>query len=546
MSEQQPDLAAGVGVEDVPDAGMLGGRVGDTAVLLARVGGGPGGPEFVAWDATCTHAGASLPGGLRRGDLVHCPFHHACFSLRTGEAVLAPAFAPLGRWDVAVADGRVRVLGRAVGPAPGQVAPGAGATGAGAAGPGEAGPGATGTTSATVVNSRGVRRVVVVGGGAAGYAAVERLRRVGYDGQLTLVSREPQVPVDRTKLSKGYLGGQAGSDGLPLAPQDWYAAADVDLRLGAEVAALDLAGHAVRLADGTALPFDALVLATGAEPSRPDLPGFDRPEVQLLRTVADADAVIAAVLAAGNGPAPGGVVVLGAGFIGLETAAAVRDRGVEVTVVSRPGEPLAAALGEDLGGLVRSVHVEHGVRFVSGTAASWDGSALRLADGTAVAGSVLVVGAGVRPRTALAEAAGLAVDDGILVDAFGETSAPGVFAAGDVARFPDPATHSPIRVEHWAVAGRAGALAAENLLGAGRPLDEPPFFWSKHFDLNIRFSGYAGPVGAGGASAAVEGSLADRDAVVRYSVGGRVAAVATVGRDHECLELEDAFRPARS
>lgn len=523
MSEdEEPDLAAGVAVDDLPDGGMLGGRVGDDDVLLARLGGGPEAPEIVAWDAKCTHVGASLPSGLRRGDLVHCPFHHACFSLRTGEAVFAPAFAPLGRWEVAVADGRVRVLGRAAAPAPGQVA------------------------AVTVVNGRGVRRVVVVGGGAAGYAAVERLRRVGYDGALTLVSREPQVPVDRTKLSKGYLGGQAGRDGLPLAPADWYADSDVDLRLGAEVTSLDLAGHTVLLADGAELAFDALVLATGAEPSRPDLPGFDRPDVHLLRTVADADAVIAAVLGAGAAAGPGGVVVFGAGFIGLETAAAVRDRDVEVTVVSLPGEPLAASLGDDLGGLVRSVHVEHGVRFVSGTAASWDGSALHLEDGTAVAGSVLVVGAGVRPRTALAEAAGLEVDDGILVDAFGETSVPGVFAAGDVARFPDPATGAPIRVEHWAVAGRAGALAAENLLGAGHRLDEPPFFWSKHFDLNIRFSGYAGPVGPDGASAVVEGSLADRDAVVRYSVDGRVAAVATVGRDHECLELEDAFRPAPS
>lgn len=516
MSEEEaPDLAAGVAVDDLPEAGMLGGRVGDDDVLLARVGGGPGAPEIVAWDAKCTHVGASLPSGLRRGDLVHCPFHHACFSLRTGEAVFAPAFAPLGRWDVEVADGRVRVVGRAAAPAPRQVE-----------------------------NTRGVRRVVVIGGGAAGYAAVERLRRVGYDGALTLVSREPQVPVDRTKLSKAYLGGQADRDGLPLAPADWYADADVDLRLGVEVASVDPAGHTVLLADGTALAFDALLLATGAEPSRPELPGFDRPDVHLLRTVADADAVIAAALGA-KADAAGGVVVLGAGFIGLETAAAMRDRGVEVTVVSLPGEPLAASLGDALGGLVRSVHVEHGVRFVSGTAASWDGSALRLEDGTAVPGSVLVVGAGVRPRTALAEAAGLAVDNGILVDAFGETAVPGVFAAGDVARFPDPATGSPIRVEHWAVAGRAGALAAENLLGAGRPLDEPPFFWSKHFDLNIRFSGYAGPVGPDGATAVVEGSLADRDAVVRYTVAGRLAAVATVGRDHECLEIEDAqLRPS--
>jgi NADPH-dependent 2,4-dienoyl-CoA reductase/sulfur reductase-like enzyme/nitrite reductase/ring-hydroxylating ferredoxin subunit len=513
MSDSEPtDLTAGVALADLDADGMVGGRVGDADVLLARVG-----DEIVAWDAKCTHVGAALPTGLRRGDRVHCPFHHACFSLRTGEAIFAPAFAPLKRWEVAVADGRVRVLDRA----PQPVAPG------------------------KVTNSRGVRRVVVIGGGAAGYATVERLRRVGYDGELTLVTAEPQLPVDRTKLSKGYLGGQAGPDGLPLAPASWYADAGIDVRLSTEVTALDTVGRLVHLADGTTVAFDAAVLATGASPNRPDLPGFDRPDVHLLRTVADADAIIAAA----EGVGPRGVVVLGAGFIGLETASAMRDRGVEVTVVMKDHVPLAGILGDELGRLVHSVHAEHGVRFVQGSAASWDGSALELAYASSVPGSLLVVGAGVRPRTELAEAAGLAVDDGILVDRFGETSVPGIFAAGDVARFPDPDGGAPIRVEHWAVAGRAGALAAVNLLGAGQPMDEPPFFWSKHFDLNIRYSGHAGSVGpddagAAGATAAVEGSLTDRDAVVRYSVDGRLAAVATVGRDRECLEIEDSMRPA--
>lgn len=522
MSEQDgPDLAAGIPLTDIGVDVVLGGKVGDDDVFLAWVESSRGtDAELVAYDAACTHLQASLPDGIRVGDTVRCPFHHACFSLRTGEAVWAPAFAPLRRWAVEIADGRVRVLpGSAVAAVPGQA-------------------GAEQVEPEQVENSRGVERVVIVGGGAAGYATAERLRRVGYRGAVTLVSAERYLPIDRTKLSKGYLAGQAGPEGLPLSEPDWYEANAIDTRLGATADGIDLAAHEVSLAGGERLPFDALVLATGATPVRPELPGFDRPDVHLLRSVSDADAIIKAA-----GPA-GRVVVLGSGFIGLETAAALRQRGVEVTVVSRSPVPLAAVLGSELGALVRSVHEEKGVRFVTGEAASWDGSALSLADGATVEGAALVVGLGVEPVTALAEAAGLEVDNGIVVDARGETAHAGVFAAGDAARFPDPRTGEPIRVEHWAVAGRAGALAAINLLGGDEALAEPPFFWSRHFDLNIRFAGYAGQVGDGGASADVEGSLADRDATVRYTVDGRLAAVATVGRDRESLSLEDGLREA--
>lgn len=538
MAEDR-DLAAGVPLEDVPRDGVLGGVVGDDPVMLARVPddhrpgeAGPGrhgtgglgtGERVVAWDAKCTHVGASLPTGLRVGTQVHCPFHHACFSLRTGEALLAPAFAPLRGWEVVVADGLVRVLPHAPAPAPAD----------------------------TVDDVRGVRRVVVAGGGAAGYGAVERLRRAGWDGELTLVSAEPHLPVDRTKLSKGYLGGQAGADGLPMTPASWYGDHDVTTLLGTGVDRIDLAEHLVS-AGGRELPWDALVLATGAEPVRPGLPGFDGPGVHVLRSVADADGIIAAAGRAGG--SGGRVVVLGSGFIGLETAAAMRDRGVDVTVVGLDEVPLAGVVGAELGELVRRVHEEHGVRFAVGKAAGWDGSALRLEDGTRVEGSALVLGLGVRPRTALAEAAGLAVDDGILVDAYGETAHAGVFAAGDVARFPDARTGAPIRVEHWAVAGRAGAWAAVNALGGEQAMTEPPYFWSKHYDLNIRFAGHVGPVAhgptgsggsggsGGGAEATVEGSLADRSATIRYREGGRLAAVATVGRDDECLVVEDELR----
>jgi len=507
------DLVRGVAVADIPDGGLLGGTVGGEAVMLARWTDDAGRVQISALDATCTHNGAALPNGIRTGNRVHCPFHHACFDLRTGEAELQPAYLPLRQWHVRVADGIAHVSAAAPAGAP------AGTTGP-VPGPAE-----------RVDNTRGVRRVVVLGGGAAGFAAVERLRRVGYDADVTLLSAEPHVPVDRTKLSKAYLSGQAGAEALPLLPESWYADHGVGLRLSTRAAAIDLAGHSVTLADASSVPFDALVLATGAEPKRPSVPGFDRPDVFVLRSVADADAIIAAAGVARR------IVVLGSGFVGLETAAAMRDRGIEVTVVSPQPVPLVAQIGEDLGHLVHAVHVGHGVGFRTGTAAAWTGEELQLEDGTAVPADAVVLGMGVVPRSQLAEAAGLAVDDGVLVDGYGETAYAGVFAAGDVARFPDPLTGRPIRVEHWAQAERAGALAAINLLGGAQPSIEPPYFWSRHWTLNIRYAGHAEST----RDAAIDGSITERDAVVRYSEGGRVTAVAGVGRDREVLQLEDSL-----
>ncbi|SEP76848.1 FAD-dependent oxidoreductase [Microlunatus flavus] len=513
MPDDAPDLTAGVSLADFGPDGLLAGKVGDADVLLAVWTDGLGLAQVSALDAACTHRGAPLGNGRRVGDAVVCPFHHACFDLRTGEATQAPAFAPLKRWSVSVDGDRVTVAAEPE-PAPG--------------------------TPLRVDDDRGVGRVVVVGGGAAGFAAVERLRRTGYDGSLAMVSTEPGLPLDRTELSKNYLSGAKQAGDLPLLPADWYAAHDVETHLGVTATALDLAERVVSLDDGTELGYDALVLATGAAPVRPNLPGFDREDVHLLRTQADADGILAAVEAAGEGVR---VVVVGLGFIGLEVAAALRQREVDVTVVG-PGEvPMTSQLGEDLGRVLRSLHEENGTRFVDGRAAGWDGSALQLEDGTVVAGDLLVVGVGVEPRTGLAEAAGLEVDDGVLVDATFETAVRGVFAVGDIARFPDPVTGRPIRVEHWAQAQRSGALAAMNLLGAQEPLGEPPFYWTMQFGKSFRLSGHAESLEGGEA----DGSAADRSLLVTFREEGRVVAAAGLGRDADLLRVEDEElrRPTR-
>lgn len=534
-----PDLTRGVRLGDLPLDGVLAGALGTgedaEQVLLTRYtdDGDPEGPVRVsAVSATCTHVGAPLAKGLRTGNLVRCPFHHACFDLRSGEALLAPAYEPLTRYAVEVTgegdDAVVRVTGPADGPAPGPEAA------------------ATRTEGA-------LRRIVVVGGGAAGFAAVERLRREGYDGELVLVSAEPHAPIDRTQLSKFYLAGAKPADALPLLDQDWYADHGVELRLGTRATVLDAEQRRLSLEgpDGavTLLAYQSLLLAPGSEPVRPDLPGLRGDDVHVLRSLADADALLAAV---GEAPEGRTAVVLGAGFIGLEAAAVLREKGVDVTVVSTSGVPLARQMGEDVGRAVRAAHEGEGVRFVTGRAARWSGGVLELEDGSRAPAQgradLLVVGVGVTPRLDLAKSADLALvpeseGGGVVVDARGRTSADGVWAAGDIAAWPDATTGRRRRVEHWAQAQRQGAAAALDLLsrGAGEELEEPAFFWTKQFSRQYRLAGDVPDLSAeGGGTAEVDGSLAHGDAVVRYrDADGRVTAVAGVGRDLEVLRLEE-------
>ena len=509
MTDDTLDLTTGVDLADIPADGLLAGKVGDADVMLARWTDDAGRPQVTALDAACTHRGAPLPNGLRVDDTVVCPFHHACFDLRSGEAVSAPAIAPLRAWAVSVDGDRVRVTATPE-PAP--------------------------LPATRVDNDRGVTRVVVVGGGAGGFAAVERLRRVGYDGALALVSAEAGLPLDRPELSKGYLSGGKQAGDLPLLPAAWYGEHDVETHLGVAATGLDLAERFVTLADGTTLAYDALVLATGAEPVRPDLPGLDRADAFVLRTQEDADAIVAA----SEGRR---VVVVGSGFIGLEVAAALRQRELDVTVVAPGAVPMARQLGEDLGRVLRTLHEEHGTRFVEGRAAAWDGRALVLEDGRRVEADVLVVGLGVEPRTGLAEAAGLTVDDGVLVDATFETSVRGVFAVGDIARYPDPLTGRPVRVEHWAQAERSGALAAVNLLGGQQAITEPAFYWTQRLGKSFRVSGHAESLADGQA----DGSAAEQKLLVTFRDDGRVVAAAGLGRDQDLLAVEDADlrQPAR-
>ena len=485
MAEQQgpppgPDLAAGIAAADVTDGGMIAGHVGEEAVLLARRG-----EEWFAIGASCSHYGGPLAQGLMVGDTVRCPWHHACFDLRTGRMLRMPALYDLPCWHVEQSGDRVRVAGKREPPE-------------------------------VPALSGAPRRVVIVGAGAAGNAAAETLRREGFDGSITMVDGDPDAPYDRPNLSKDYLAGNAPEEWIPLHPASFYVEHRIEITR-ARARAIDAGGGAVELEDGRRLAFDALLLATGAEPNRLGIPSEG--EVHYLRTLADSRAIIRA--AEGRRRA----AVLGASFIGLEVAASLRARGLEVHVIAPDALPLERILGPELGRAIQAEHEANGVRFHLGEKpARVEQGAVVLESGGRVEADLVVAGIGVKPRLELADSAGLAQDRGVTVNAYLETSVPGIYAAGDIARWPDPHSGQPIRVEHWVVAERQGQAAARNILGRRERFDAVPFFWSLHFGLDVDYTGHAERWDR----IEVAGDIGARDAQVLYRAGGRVLAVATV------------------
>jgi NADPH-dependent 2,4-dienoyl-CoA reductase/sulfur reductase-like enzyme/nitrite reductase/ring-hydroxylating ferredoxin subunit len=491
-----PDLANGVAADFAGD--RLLGHVGDQEVLLVRSG-----PVIFAVDAHCSHYHGPLADGLVVGASIRCPWHHACFDLRTGEATRAPALSPLSVWRVDHEGERIFVRQKREQP----VARGKGPV-------------------------DDPDRIVIVGGGAAGFAAAEMLRRQEFRGEVVMLSDDAGAPVDRPNLSKDYLAGSAPEDWLPLRPDSFYPDAGIELRLGSHVTSIDIEARQVVLAGGGSLGYDRLLLATGAEPVRLPIPGADQPHVHTLRSLADCRAVIDDAKGARR------AIVIGASFIGLEAAAALRARDIEIHVVAPERRLMERILGPEMGDFVRMLHEEHGVIFHLGdTVAAIEGNVARLMSGGSLQADFVVVGVGVRPRLALAEQAGLKLDRGVVVDAHLETSVPGIYAAGDIARWPDPRSGENIRVEHWVVAERQGQTAARNMLGQREAFDAVPFFWSQHYDVPINYVGHAEKWD----EIVVDGDIASRDCLLRYRNKGKVLAVASIYRDLASLQAELAM-----
>jgi NADPH-dependent 2,4-dienoyl-CoA reductase/sulfur reductase-like enzyme/nitrite reductase/ring-hydroxylating ferredoxin subunit len=494
-----PDLTLGVAADTIADGKMLLGHVDEHPVLLARRGS-----TFFAIGATCTHYGGPLAKGLMVEDTVRCPWHHACFSLMTGEALHAPALNPVACWSTELVKDRVFVRAK--------VAP----------------------TQAVrfTPDSGSPQNIVIIGGGAAGFAAAEMLRRRHFPGSIVMLSDDDTAPVDRPNLSKDYLAGNAPEEWVPLRADAFYAEQNIDLRLRTTVTEIDVRGREVALDNGRKLAYDRLLLATGAEPVRLPLPGMELSHVYTLRTLRDCRAIIASAATARR------AVVMGASFIGLEVAASLRARDIEVHVVAPEKRPMGRILGPQMGDFVRSLHEKHGVIFhLEDTATAIDPRQVTLKSGGTINADLVIVGVGVRPRLTLAEKAGLATDRGVTVNEYLETSVPDIFAAGDIARWPDPHSGTAIRVEHWVVAQRQGQTAAVNMLGGRQKFVSVPFFWSQHYDVPINYVGHA----EAWDDLAIDGDIEGRDCVLRYRRKGQVLAVASIHRDTDSLMAEAAM-----
>ena len=503
MSEPAPpkgvDFAAGISLDQLADGIPVEGHFAGEPVLLVRHG-----VQVSAIGARCSHYGAPLEDGLAVGDTVHCPWHHASFSLGSGEALNPPALNSLPCFQVERVGSQVFVRGKR-GPLPTR-------------------------TPASSPSS-----IVIVGTGAAGSAAAEMLRREGYSGPITLVGAEAGLPCDRPNLSKDFLAGNAPEEWVWLRSQEFYAQQRIDLRTSTRVMGIDVQARKLELQGGDALPFGALLLATGAQPRRLPVPGANLDHVLTLRSVADSRALIERAKTARA------AVVIGAGFIGLEVAASLRTRGLQVQVVAPDARPLERILGAELADMIRAIHESHGIVFHLGQKpVAINATQVILTNGTALTADLVVMGTGVTPETDLAEKAGLQLDRGVKVNPYLETSVAGIFAAGDIARWPDPHSGACIRVEHWAVAQRQGQTAARNMLGARERFNAVPFFWSAHFDVTIAYVGYA----ESWDRIQIDGDPKAHDCSVGYWKGDKRLALATVNRDRASLQAEAEMETA--
>ena len=459
------------------------------------------GEQVFATGAVCTHYSGPLAEGLVVGETIRCPWHHARFNLRTGEAEGAPALNPVSCFNVRRQGDMVMIDGKKA-------------------------------ADFRVPCPLNPSSVVIVGAGASGAACADMLRAKGYAGPITLAGDEEPGPVDRPNLSKDFLAGTAAEDWIPLRTREYYESIQVELVTGDPAVRISPADHQVSLRSGRTLSYGALLLATGAEPRSLSIEGADLPHVYRLRTLADSKAIIAKAQRART------CAVIGSGFIGLEVAASLRHRGLQVSVIGQDSVPLGKVLGAELGRFIQKLHEQHGVRFfMNATPRAIREDRVDIGDGQFVEAELVILGVGVSPRTSLAEAAGIKVDNGVIVSETLRTSAADVFGAGDLARYPEPVSGEPARIEHWVVAERQGQAVARSMLGIGGAFREAPFFWSQHYDVTISYVGHA----PSWDNCEIRGDLEKRDACAIYRRNGRTIAVATIGRDRLSLRVEAAF-----
>jgi len=498
-----PDFSEGVELDSLREGVPLLGHVGDDAAILVRTK-----DDVHAIGANCTHYGGPLAQGLVVGHTVRCPLHHACFDLKSGAVLGGPALNPVACYEVQRDGSRVRVSG---------LLP-------------------EGALTKRRPTDPGISpdSIVIVGAGPAGAVCAETLRRESYGKDIVLIGAEDPGPIDRPNLSKDYLAGSAPEEWMPLRSADFYEQQSIQFHPNDEVKSIDATAQSVTLASGKKISYGALVLATGAEPIRLPIEGANLPHVHVLRTIGDSRAIIEASKKSKR------AIVIGASFIGLEAAAALRSRGLDVTIVGPESVPLARVLGDEVGAFVKKIHEDQGERFELGRKPTKiTERAVVLDDGRELPCELVVMGVGVRPRVELAQQAGVQIDRGVLVDARFRTSNPHIYAIGDVARFPWPRTDAAerVRIEHFSVAERHGRAVALALIGRSLEMRDVPFFWSMHHDVTISYVGHAEKFDR----VVVAGKLDERRAVVAYFDGDSVRAIATINRDDASLRAERAF-----
>jgi NADPH-dependent 2,4-dienoyl-CoA reductase/sulfur reductase-like enzyme/nitrite reductase/ring-hydroxylating ferredoxin subunit len=492
---------------DLLDGEMKEVLIGQTKILLARVG-----DNFHAVSPTCPHYGAPLIEGTLCGARVMCPWHHACFNVTNGDLEEPPALDALMSYDVRVREGRLY-----------------------ASLPAE--PQDRRTPSLAKHDPEiDSRRFVIIGGGAAGYTAAQTLREDGFRGRITVITREDRAPYDRPNLSKDYLQGQAEPAWMPLRPDEFYKECDIELVCNKEVTRVDATAKRITFDGGESQTYDALLVATGGESRKLNIPGADLKNVWVLRSFADADLIIEAASRSTR------AVVIGASFIGMETAYSLAERGLQVTVIAPSGEPFERTLGAEVGALFRRLHESHNVRFKLGSMVyRFEGSchvqAVVLESGERIETEMVVAGVGVHPATGFLHGVRLHDDGGVLVDAH-LRAAEDLYAAGDIACFTDPRTGERTRIEHWRMAQQQGRVAALNMMGRETPFESVPFFWTRQFDAGLLYVGHASTWD----EIIYQGEVSSGNFLAFYLKNDRVLAVAGMNRNRDMAAMEELFR----
>jgi len=494
-------------VTDLKDGEMKEVTVGETKVLLARVNG-----KFHAVAGLCTHYGGPLPEGVLSGHKIICPWHQAQFSLLTGDLEEPPALDAVPRFDVRIEGDNV------------VVAVPEGTT-------------AKRTPSMARHDPRADGRTfVILGTGAAGNAAAETLRQDGFQGRVVMVSQENRLPYDRPALSKGYMHGATSADALPLRSEEFYNNHDIEVLLGQRVIDVSISARRVGFENGPSLKYDALLLATGGTPRRPQLPGANLENVLTLRSFDDASRIAGAAK-------PGlHAVVMGASFIGMEIASSLTRLGLSVTVVAPENVPFERTLGEQIGAMWQQVHEKRGVTFLLGsTVARIEGShkvkSVVLGDGKQLKADLVVIGIGVRPATEYLRDVKLSPDGSVPVDGFLRVRED-VYAAGDIASFPDWRSGQPIRIEHWRLAEQHGRIAAHNMAGRKVQFTSVPFFWTEQFEVYFQYVGHATTWD----DVIFHGDVSKRKFVAFYVKDNKIVGTAGCNRDVQIAAAGELMR----